>query len=225
MFEDVAQMEKEIETFRKNIAASSELVEGILQLTEVTRQQKEAMDASTEELVKKIDSCILQIKKDNDAALKELGSSNESALSMLEGNMAAQQNRIAADFQARVAEIDKIRGSLAAIQDEAAKQSEEKLSHLTAECERLISEMKAVIGEQQIIYTAKLSQTESAIKDYQEDAEKKYKDFIYRLETTNVDQLFRELQDLKKSIQFKFVILISGIGAALAAAILGIVIR
>ena len=43
MFEDVAQMEKEIESFRKNMLASSELVEGIAQLITETKKQKDEM--------------------------------------------------------------------------------------------------------------------------------------------------------------------------------------
>jgi hypothetical protein len=48
MFKDVAEMEREIETFRKNVVASSELVEGISQLTAETMKQKESFSASTE---------------------------------------------------------------------------------------------------------------------------------------------------------------------------------
>ena len=39
MFEDIAQMENEIEEFRNNILASSESIKGITDLTEATKQQ------------------------------------------------------------------------------------------------------------------------------------------------------------------------------------------
>ena len=92
MFEDVAQMEKEIETFRKNVVASSELVEGISKLTETTRQQKEAFSSSADELLKQIDSCVRQIKADHDSALRELSSDNRAAIAEL-------QEKATADFR------------------------------------------------------------------------------------------------------------------------------
>lgn len=225
MFEDVAQMEKEIETFRKNITDSSKLIESISQLVDITKQQKKALDSVTENLDKKIDSCILQIKKDHDAALQELSSSNESAISKLENNMEAQQSRITADFQTRVTELEKIRELMELCCNESVKQSEEKLKQLTTEGERLISEMRTVIGEQQAAYAEKLGQTEASIREYQTDAVQKYKEFIDFLETTNVDRIFVEVQGLKQSVQTKFMILMGGISITFVAAILSIVIK
>ena len=79
MFEDIDQMEREIETFRKNIVASSELIEGITKLTEATRQQQESFSASADELIKKLDSCILEIMSDHETALKTLSNNNNAA--------------------------------------------------------------------------------------------------------------------------------------------------
>ncbi|MDO4472425.1 MAG: hypothetical protein Q4C17_04595 [Bacillota bacterium] len=218
MFEDVAQMEKEIETFRKNVVASSELVEGIAGLTEATRQHKESYSAATTELLKKVDACIAAIKADYESALRTLSSNNDTAISNLQQNMAAEQ-------QARMAELQQIKTALESCQAETTKKTDEQIRQLTSDCERLIAEMKTTLSAQQTAYAEKLQQTEEVIRGYQSEAEKKYNEFVNRLESTNVDQIFKEVQDLKQSIQTKFMILMGGIGATLIVAILGLILK
>ena len=89
MFEDIAQMEKEIEEFRNNIVASSELIKGITELTEATKKQKEAFDSSSEVLVKKMDACIEQFKADHNSALQSLETKNAATIDELKQAIAA----------------------------------------------------------------------------------------------------------------------------------------
>lgn len=294
MFEDVAQMEKEIETFRKNVVASSELVEGINGLTEATRQHKETYSAATEDLIKKIDACIAEIKTDHEAALRTLSSNNDAALTALQKNMAAevetrmselqqiksalenlqasyaerlQQNettireyesrlddsveQIKTDHEAalralsdridsamaeqhekstkdladKMAEIEKIKASIEEYQAQTAKKADEQVQQLMEDCERLITEMKTELASQQSAHVEKLQHTEQTIGGYQTAAEEKYDEFVKRLESTNVDQIFKEVQDLKQSIQLKFMILMGGIGAAIVVSVIGLILK
>lgn len=294
MFEDVAQMEKEIETFRKNVVASSELVEGINGLTEATRQHKETYSAATEDLIKKIDACIAEIKTDHEAALRTLSSNNDAALTALQKNMAAevetrmselqqiksalenlqasyaerlQQNeatireyesrldnsveQIKSDHEAalkalsarvdfamaeqhekstkdladKMAEIEKIKASIEEYQAQAAKKADEQVQQLLEDCERLITEMKTELASQQSAHVEKLQHTEQTIGEYQTAAEEKYDEFVKHLESTNVDQIFKEVQDLKQSIQLKFMILMGGIGAAIVVSVIGLILK
>lgn len=218
MFEDVTQMEKEIETFRKNVVASSQLVEGIAELTEATKKHKEAYSAATAELLKKVDACIAEIKADHETALRTLSSNNDTAISALQQNMSAEQ-------QARMAELQQIKVALENCQTETGKKTDEQIRQLTSECERLISEMKTTLSAQQTAYAEKLQQTEQVIRGYQSEAEKKYNEFVNRLESTNVDQIFKEVQDLKQSIQTKFMILMGGIGVTLVVAVLSLILK
>ena len=218
MFEDIAQMEKEIEAFRKNVVAASQLVEGIVELTEATKKHKETYSAATAELLKKVDVCTAEIKADHESALRTLSSNNDTAISTLHKNMSAEQ-------QARMAEMHQIKTALESCQAETTKKTDEQIRQLTTECERLISEMKTTLSAQQTTYAEKLQQTEQVIRGYQSEAEKKYHEFVNRLESTNVDQIFKEVQDLKQSIQTKFMILMGGIGATLIVAILGLILK
>ncbi len=294
MFEDVAQMEKEIETFRKNVVASSELVEGINGLTEATRQHKETYSAATEDLIKKIDACIAEIKTDHEAALRTLSSNNDAALTALQKNMAAevetrmselqqiksalenlqasyaerlqrnettireyesrldnsveqiktdheaalralsdridsamaeQHEKSTKDLADKMAEIEKIKASIEEYQAQAAKKADEQVQQLVEDCERLITEMKTELASQQSAHVEKLQHTEQTIGGYQTAAEEKYDEFVKHLESTNVDQIFKEVQDLKQSIQLKFMILMGGIGAAIVVSVIGLILK
>jgi hypothetical protein len=185
MFEDIAQMEKEIETFRKNVVASSELVEGIIQLTEATNQQKEAVAKATDSLGSEVESCVAQIKEDHATALRALNDENKSVISALQENLSAEQ-------ASRLAELDRLKNEL---------------------------------QKMQASYVEKLNQTDHAIQEYQRNAEIQYSDFVRRLQTTNVDQIFREVQELKQSMKAKFLLLMGGIGLTLIATILNFVLK
>ena len=185
MFEDVAQMEKEIETFRKNIAASSELVEAVSQLTDTTKHQEESFCASADKLLKRMDDCVSQIRNDHEAALHALSSNNDATIASLQKNMSSEQ-------VARLQELELLKTDL----------------------EKMLAS-----------YTDGLHKTEQAIHDYQTEAEKTYGDFVHRLESTNVDQIFREVQDLKRALQTKFIILLSGMGLATAVAVSSLFIK
>lgn len=218
MFEDVAQMEKEIETFRKNVVASSQLVDGIAELTEATQRHKETYSAATANLLKKVDACVAEIKADHESALRTLTRKNDTAINTLQQNMSTEQ-------QTRIAEMQQIKDALVSCQTEATKKADEQIRQLTSECERLISEMNTTLETQQTAHAEKLQQTEQLIHGYQSEAEKKYNEFVNRLDSTNVDQIFMEVQGLRQSIQTKFLILMGSISVTLIAAILSLVLK
>lgn len=225
MFEDVAQMEKEIEVFRSNIIASSELVSGIEGLTESINQQKESFSASSELLVKKLDSCIEQFKSDHDASLQELTSSNSASIESL-------RQGVFDDMQQWILKLENIKDSIVSCETEATKKNEEHINYVASEVERIVSsaeqfvaDMKKTVSTEKDAFTERLSQTELALQTYQADAETKYNSFVQKLESTNMDQIYKEMQDLKKSIQTIFFILMVSIGVTLATVILSIIIK
>lgn len=218
MFEDITQMEKEIETFRNNIIASSELVEGIADLTEATKLQKDSLENSTQSLINKLDECIKQFKVDHNESLQTLSSNNSAEIEKM-------QQTITADMQKWIASIEVIKEAIKSNEDSTIKKNDEQIKSFVSESERIIEDMKSAISALQDTYIDSFKQAELAIQSYQSDAESKYNSFVQRMETTNVDQIFKEVQDLKKSMQTKFIIEMVGIGVAIVAAILSIVIK
>lgn len=218
MFEDITQMEKEIETFRNNIIASSELVEGIANLTEAAKSQKDSLDNSTRSLINKLDECIRQFKADHDESLQTLSSNNSAEIEKL-------QQTIAADMQKWISGIEVIKEAIKSNEETTIKKNDEQIQSFVSATERIIEDMKSTISALQDGYISSLKQAENAINTYQNDAENKYNSFVQRMESTNVDQIFKEVRDLKKSMHTKFIIEMVGIGGAAAAAILSIIIK
>ena len=218
MFEDIAQLEKEIDLFRKNILASSELVEGIKSLTETTNKQKEAFSSSTEDLLKSIETSVERITNDHKSTVKKLCKSNDEAIEDLQKNLTT-------DFQAKILELEKIKSSIEENESKSAERTEDQIQTYVKESERLIEEMKSVLNAQQTAYAEKLSKTEETIRGYQADTEKKYNDFVQRLESTNVDQIYKEVQSLKRSIQTKSAVLMGGVGVSIVLVILSFLLK
>lgn len=225
MFEDIAQMEKEIEEFRSNIIASSELVRGIEDLTESIKQQKESFSASSNSLVKKLDACIEQFRSDHNASLQELNNSNSASIESL-------RQGISNDMQQWLEKLEDVKKAIVSCETQTTQKNEEQIKHITAEGDRIVSsaeqyvaEMKKTVSAQQEAFAERLHQTEVVIQAYQSEAEAKYNSFVQKLESTNMDQIYKEIQDLKKSIQTKFVVLMLGIGITIAVIILSIIIK
>ncbi|MCR4692257.1 MAG: hypothetical protein K5664_00045 [Firmicutes bacterium] len=207
MFEDIAQMEKEIEEFRKNIIASSDLINSIADLTKVTKEQKDSFDASAEKLIQKLDSCIVQFKVDHDDSIDKMKKS------------------IADDMQEWMSNIEKIKTSIEAGQTATTQKNEEQIKQFASESERILDEMKNTISAQQEAFSQRVNQTEELIRGYQKEAENKYNEFINVLESTNVDQIFKEVQSLKQSMQTKFIIAMAGIGVTLIAVAISLILK
>ena len=218
MFEDIAQMEKEIEEFRNNILASSELIKGITELTEATKQQRASFQASSEALVKQLDACITQFKINHNDALQALGSSNAVAMENL-------HQSITTDMKGWIAALESIKTAIESCEAAANQKTDEQVKRFSDESDRILSEMQSSLATQQASFLEKLNETENVIRGYQSEAEKKYNSFLQQLENTNANQIFREVQELKKSMQVKFAVLMAGVGAAVVAAILSIVIN
>lgn len=247
MFDDIVEMEREIDIFRKNMVASSELVEGISELTAETKKQKESFSASTEALLKRLNECVAQFKNDHESALRTLNADNNATIAALQEGLSSEQH-------SRISELERIQAELQKCLTDAAAQADaqvrtlsqtsdamtsafhedvervqnlslSQVEQLNADSKRIISEMKSVIEAQQSTFNEKVAETEAAIQGYQTQAQAKYKEFVNRLESTNVDRIFKEVQDLKRSIQTKFVILVSGMGITLLAALLGLFLK
>ncbi len=298
MFDNIAQMEKEIEEFRKNIIASSELVKGITDLTEATKQHKDSFISSSETLIAKLDDCVSQFKSDHDNSLKALESDNaalienlqqaiaqdvqkwltsldttktaiekceqdtisktdeqlkhfssecDRLISGMESNLVSQktaydeslkalensnaaltenlQQAIAQDVQKWLTSLDTTKTAIEKCEQDTISKTDEQIKQFSSECKRLATGILSVLTKQQSAYLDKLDETEKVINGYQVEAENKYNSFVQRLETTNVDQIFKEVQDLKKSLNTKIAILMTGVGISIVLAIISTFIK
>ena len=167
MFDDIEALEKEVESFRKNILASQELVSGIDKMIAAQKEQSTAYSKSYEDVLKKLKDTVEQQNSNAEALLSELSKKNETTI-----NAAVTQ-----------------------------------------------------LTEAQKEYIARLGEVEKSLKDGEAELTSKYQQFVTKLESTNLDQIYSSVQDLKKSINTKLTLLLSGVGVSVILAIVAIILK
>ncbi len=65
------------------------------------------------------------------------------------------------------------------------------------------------------VIISELENTKSDIKKYSDELADRYQNFHQKLESTNVSQLFEELQDFKKKVKLGFICSLTGIGISI----------
>lgn len=254
MFESIDELEKEVQDFRQNILASKQLINSINQLTTTTKKQQERLATAAEALMKKLDATPAAIKTDNSVLLDELKSciadfrkGNQELVSHLstesEEHIKDSTASISAAYQEYTARAESVETALKNSEIELAskysafietlestnadlqKGNEDLVSHLSAENKRLLEESITSISATCHEHIARLESVEAALKKSEIELASKYDAFIEKLESTNVDQLFKMCQDIKKSVQKKFTFLMSGICIMLIIIILSIFVK
>ena len=82
-----------------------------------------------------------------------------------------------------------------------------------------------VIRTAQKEHLDRLTQIETAITATKDELDKKYKAFLEKLESTNMDQIFKVCQEMKKSIETKLLLLTGGVGIAIILMIVSFIIK
>lgn len=190
------QTSKEADDFAKSneeliakVKASSE--ELIKFVTEKITEKVDELSKSNTEMTSKtkadVDALIKFVTEHTTAKAKEVTDSNSE---LIRG------------FESRFVEYEKSLGLLF----DRVKADNVKIS------EDAISAFRTINQE----YGKKLDEESALLKELIAKLEIKYNEFIQKLENTNVDMLFAEVQNMKKAINNKFTLLFAGVGVAIA---------
>lgn len=196
MFQNIDELEKQVKEFQQNILASEEFVKGIQNLTEMVRTQQSEFDTSSKEMLISVETYTKHIKEQTDAKAKEVIESNSSFIK---------------EFECRFIEYEK---SLELLFDKV-RADNMKVTEDT------ISAFKSINQD----YAHKIDAESVLLKQLLSQLEIKYNEFIQKLENTNVDRFFAELQDLKKTINSKFTLLFAGVGMAIVLMIISFLVK
>ena len=69
-----------------------------------------------------------------------------------------------------------------------------------------------------------LAQTENRVSELSQQLESKYNAFVEKLESTNMDQLYKYCQDMNKAINLKLGLLLGGVAVAVIVSIVSLFI-
>lgn len=211
MLETIEQLEKEIETFHQNVAASNELNQLITTLIEQIKKQKEEFSHSSTDLLKRISTSTITIQEHNKQSIEDLIRTIHSQTS----DISVQSNLV----------IEQLKEVPATTE----QKNEVLRDHVTSsvrELERLINNIpdqvksanSIVMGEELAKfkaehdrYLSELGKVQKTVSDYKTELEMKHAEFISKLESTNIDQIYKLTQETKDSMKKRFSILFAGL--------------
>ena len=211
MFENVAQLEKEVRDFQENILASKELVRNLEQLVVAAKAQQEQLAKSTDEL------------------LRDIPASVEEKNSALRGDVQRIADQMKADSEAAVSKaLSEVRDShqqhievLSAIEGEVKKTADK----LCTDNHAVMNEAVAKLQQTNQQHIDALTSVESEIKKFEADLTAKYADFVAKLEASNMDKIFTMCEDIKKTVNSKFTILLGGVGLSIILSVIALIIK
>lgn len=171
-------------------------------LNNIVEQHISKLSAATDTLVKVPVELELQMQKDrseNVARLKQIQEQYATDLAKTNEAFAKQLQVV----------VDAIKAVPGQINDNAAQQSGAFLKELEKMMDARL---------------AQLSATEKHVKDLSQQLEAKYNAFVRKLESTNMDQLYKYCQDMNKSINTKLGIALGGVAIAVVISIISLFI-
>lgn len=225
MLDSIEQLEKEIETFHKNVAVSNELHKLISTLIEQIKKQKEEYSYSSTDLLERISTSTATIKEQNKQTVEELILTNQSLISdfSVQSNSIIEQlkevpttteqkNEVLRDHvTSSVLELERVINSIPdQVKSANSIVMEEKLAKFKAEHDRYLSEL------------AKVEETVSA---YKSELEMKHSAFLSKLESTNIDQLYKLAQETKESMNKRLSFLFAGLSITIVLMIVSFFIK
>ena len=103
--------------------------------------------------------------------------------------------------------------------------AETLLSEITKKNESFASDAVTQLTTAQKDYIERMDQVEKTIKESEEELTSKYQQFVAKLESTNIDQIFSSVQELKKSLSTKLTLLLSGVGISIVLAVVALILK
>ncbi|MFE8700899.1 hypothetical protein ACFYKX_09750 [Cytobacillus sp. FJAT-54145] len=225
MLESIDQLEKEIETFHQNVLASNEFNQLISSLLEQIKKQKEEFSHSSTDLLEKISTSTITIQEHNKRALDELIRtihSQTSDLSVQSSNVIEQLKEVPATTEQKnevlrehvTSSVRELENLINSLPDQVKSANSivmgEELAKFKAEQDRYFSE---------------LGKVEETISAYKTELETKHSAFLRKLESTNIDQIYKLAQETKDSMNKRFTFLFSGLGVTILLIIVSFFIK
>lgn len=99
------------------------------------------------------------------------------------------------------------------------------LEHIKSDNQAISDDAIKAYGELNRAHIEQLEQTSEQVKGMIEQLALRYKQFLERLDSTNIDQLFTEVQKMKKSLEAKMTIILAGVGITAVIAVVSLFVR
>lgn len=218
MFDDIKQLEKEVQEFRDNILASKELVSSLDRIVAATQAQQEEFAKASAALLDQMKALPADIDK-----------RSASAMADIQERIEAQQGNFEKKSQALVKQIEAIPSDLdqrnSAVMASIEKRISEQQDGFEKSSQTLVNQMRAIPADLDQRNTAAIGSALKRMDELERDLTSKYADFIAKLEASNMDKIFTMCEDIKKTVNSKLTILLGGVGLSIILSVIALIMK
>jgi len=229
----VSKMDSHTEALRKSYE------EALAKLVKENRSLIKELIVRGDELLQEMKAIPSDVEKRNSALSVEIQAEKEAFFARCDELLQGFKN-IPPDVEERnsalAIEFQKCTTALQSSSNEIIAQLHVETEAFSARCDELLQSVSTnskthhanvveTLNTAQQAYIQRIEEADVSIKNCETEINRKYKDFLIKLESTNVDQMFKMCQDIKKSMDTKLLLLSVGVGASLILMIVSIFIR
>lgn len=227
MFENIEQLEREVQEFRKNILASSELVASfermIAQIKEQTKVFEDASKAMTDAIGQQIAAVTAQ-----STANAEASERNAQMLSeQIDRMSVSDEQRMVKQSEGFVQATKVLETAIGQKTEEFGEKVdstlEEQINKLTAANQAQIRIALDTMEKTKREFAEKCDEASRSFVSIQADLNARYEQVLTKLEAANVSETVRLSKSIIKSINVKFGILLTGTIASIVLAVLAFI--
>lgn len=195
MLTDIETLQKEIETFHKNVKYSNELTALLSNIISALSDEAKLF----EERVKALEASVA-------ATPDQLKSGNQDLIQQTLDNI----NRAKSDYETA------LRGYL----DELKAVPKSISDTNNAQYNEFFDSVKKEYGE----YVAVLRESQAKMEKISTELDNKYNAFLAKMESTNMDQIYKVCQDMDKKINTKLTMILAGVAVAVVLSAIAILL-
>ena len=195
MLTDIETLQREIETFHKNVKYSNELTALLSNIISALSNEAKLFD----ERVKALEASVA-------ATPDQLKSGNQDLIQQTLDNI----NRAKSDYETA------LRGYL----DELKAVPKSISDTNNAQYNEFLASVKKEYGD----YVAVLRESQTKMEKICTELDNKYNAFLAKMESTNMDQIYKVCQDMDKKLNTKLTMILAGVAVAIFLAVVAIVL-
>ena len=195
MLTDIETLQREIETFHKNVKYSNELTALLSNIISALSDEAKLFD----ERVKALEASVA-------ATPDQLKSGNQDLIQQTLDNI----NRAKSDYETA------LRGYLYELKAVPKSISDTN----NAQYNEFLASVKKEYGD----YVAVLRESQTKMEKICTELDNKYNAFLAKMESTNMDQIYKVCQDMDKKLNTKLTMILAGVAVAIFLAVVAIVL-
>ena len=195
MLTDIETLQREIETFHKNVKYSNELTALLSNIISALSDEAKLFD----ERVKALEASVA-------ATPDQLKSGNQDLIQQTLDNI----NRAKSDYETALrGYLDELKAVPKSISDTNNAQ---------------YNEFFDLVKKEYSEYVAVLRESQTKMEKISTELDNKYNAFLAKMESTNMDQIYKVCQDMDKKLNTKLTMILAGVAVAIFLAVVAIVL-